>query len=213
MINCEYCGVEHKRKSPYCSSKCTDKVKYIKKRALINKPVNIGILTCDQCKKDFQRKGAKRFCSRKCNVDYWHEQEAIKLKNNPELQKERTTRSRMWYRKKKDLNLDPNVFLQRKKGTGSFTSAGYKYISVKGHPNSGKNGAILEHKFVMSEHLGRPILKHETIHHKNGIRDDNKIENLELWSSRHCKGQRVEDKIKWCKEFLDIYEYDVIKRV
>lgn len=57
----------------------------------------------------------------------------------------------------------------------------------------------------MQDYLGRPLLHSETVHHVNGNRSDNRLENLELWSSAQPAGQRVEDKLKWAREIIALY--------
>ena len=82
---------------------------------------------------------------------------------------------------------------------------GYLYVYYKSHPHADKSGRVLEHRLLFEQKLGRYLLPFESIHHKNSLKTDNRIENLELWSRIQPTGARVEDLMKWAKKILILY--------
>lgn len=152
-------------------------------------------------------------CKQQCKTCYsigrWRAYQE-ELKKIPGKYEEHRLHRKKLEQKRRGLDVDviPKI---AKSGSGVITQQGYRRLTKRNHPNSTKSGNVLEHVFVMSSFLGRPLVKGETVHHKNGDRLDNRIENLELWSTNHGPGQRVADKIKWCREFLKQYEKEFDK--
>lgn len=90
---------------------------------------------------------------------------------------------------------------------------GYVEIYAPDHPNAHADGRIPEHRKVISDLIGRPLLDDETVHHRNGVKTDNVPDNLELWSGNHPKGQRVQDLVDWAHEILRLYPKKLIAQL
>lgn len=82
---------------------------------------------------------------------------------------------------------------------------GYVYLKVGNTRKLGRAAYVSEHRHVMETHLGRQLLPGENVHHINGNKQDNRIENLELWISSQPSGQRVEDLLEWANEIIERY--------
>lgn len=117
--------------------------------------------------------------SRKC-ITYWLNQFNISIRSKSQANIVR-------YKTHKSGNY--------KQGRIKDIHDGYIRVLKPNHPYASKKGYILEHRWIMEQQLNRLLKPMEVVHHKNNIRDDNKIENLELFKSQskhisyHMKGK------------------------
>lgn len=205
---CNSCLYKRKISTPEGKEKLRKKkrLEYVKRKGLPLDHIFVERLShCKYCKKEIP--DDYRWCKELCQLCGKREYR----KRFPE--KYENEKNECLRRQRIKNGIDPNLpRLIAPKGSGYIGKNGYKTI-YKPNCENKKNsaGQVLEHTWVMSQYLGRPLRKGESVHHKNGIRHDNRIENLELWSSYQPSGQRVDDKIQWCKYFLENYEYKVIK--
>lgn len=152
---------------------------------------------CDVCNIDFQRpykRANVKYCSRSC--------QHIALTKNPSPRKCACGCGTIIKRKRFPKNFPKSYVaghqfkgkLNTNWNNGQYITAyGYVFLQKPEHPNSDKRGYVREHVFIMSKHLGRPLTKNELVHHINGIRNDNRIDNLIIMTrqqhaSHHHKG-------------------------
>ncbi len=107
-----------------------------------------------------------------------------------------------------------DVTRERMTGPNNFTWKGGR-ICTRGYKEIKINCVyVLEHRHVYEQYYGVKLKKHQNIHHKNGIKTDNRIENLELWEKSQPYGQRIEDKIEYYFQLVNEYiEHPLYKNI
>lgn len=101
------------------------------------------------------------------------------------------------------------------KNSKTITNNGYALIQKskvleKHHYLCDWTKPVMEHRYLMAMKLNRPLTPDEIVHHIDGNKENNTIENLELWNNSHPSGQRISDKLEWAQQFIEKYKKETI---
>lgn len=164
---------------------------------------------CQSCGKSFDGgKSSMKYCGNECRFEGLRT--AVRNKScercNKKLRKDINPKTRFCSKSCSAQGRSP-IGRSSPIGTIGDHASGYKTIKVgQAHPGANKNGWMLHHRYVVEQDLDRYLERHERVHHRNGQRDDNRIENLELWKVKgkkdpagvraadyHCPGCRCQE--------------------
>lgn len=226
MANCEKCNIDIGARNSKICKKCYYKTyhqknyqKLLKKCAICEResflknrkycfecyPKILSI--CETCGKEFYYGAKYKYCT----ACQYRNNRVKNPEKHSEWRKKVAVANNAKLRISKGLPID-HVFPKGPKGFGYLNKKGYLLVCYK-CPVSKKTKRKYQHVLTMETHLGRNLKDTERVHHKNGIRNDNRIENLELWilNGGQPAGQRVSDLEKYYIEFLTERGYKVVK--
>ncbi len=117
-------------------------------------------------------------------ICYWLKKFSIPTRTSSEGNK-------LWHERHPDIWKGECSHNWNWKGGRYISYHGYVMIHDLTHPNANKDGHVFEHRSVVERHIGRLLKSDELVHHINGIRDDNRIENLQLLTRNHAPGHET----------------------
>ena len=160
-----------------------------------------SLYCCGQCGERYRRRGSEPYSVKCANLDCDNEFMVVGKSTRRYCSKEckkiaQRSPKTNWMRSWDIEDLEKALT----SGTRAVLPSGYILVRVRPAMH------IYEHRLVMEQKVGRALRSDERVHHINGDRSDNRVENLELWSSSHPAGQRVIDKVAWAQEILQRYK-------
>jgi hypothetical protein len=153
--------------------------------------------TCIECEEPVYR---GKMCSRHYRQKLAEKKGSCNMPDCDQLQEARGCCSKHYQRLMSGRPMEDTIAIW-------VNANGYICEYRKGHIQANKDGRTLQHRRIMSDKLGRRLESHENVHHINGDKLDNSLENLELWVKTQPAGQRVEDLVVWAEEILERYKH------